>query len=206
MRITEITLLALTAISGIWLYALLPGGEPMVMIVFTLLSLLYFAFGFLIFTRVGLRSAFKGGLSGNSGATILAGIVTGLAASAMIIGMLFKIMILHGADEMLDIGLFATTILFVVSLFRFMRSKNAITRFTLGRMTIFFVVGLVLWSIPNLALVRVRYREHPRYIEAYSNFVADRANPETWKALDLEYRRVYSSPEEFSEYERTLGQ
>jgi hypothetical protein len=205
MRITEITLLALTVISGIWLYALLPGGEQMVFIVMTLLTLLYFGFGLLIFSQVGLRSAFNGGLQGISGATMLASIVTGIAASTMIIGTLFKIMIMPGADEMLTFGLAATTVLFVVSLFRFMRSKNAITRFTLGRMTIYFLVGVILWSIPNVALVRVRYRNHPRYVEAYSNFVADRKNPETWKALDLEYRRVYSSPEEFSEYERRLG-
>jgi hypothetical protein len=205
MRITEITLLALTVISGIWLYALLPGGEHMVMIVMSLLSLLYFGFGFLIFSQVGLRSSFKGGLQGISAATILASIVTGIAASIVIIGMLFKIMILPGADEMLIIGSFATTFLFVVSVFRFTRSKNAITRFTLGRITIFCVVGTILWSIPSLTLVEVRYRNHPRYVEAYSNFVADRKNPERWKALELEYRRVYSSPEEFSQYERSLG-
>ena len=206
MRITEITLLALAIISGIWLYALLPGGEQMVMIVMTLLSFLYFGFGFLVFTRVGLRSAFKGGLSGISGVAILVSIVTGIAASIMSIGLLFKIMIMPGADQMLTIGLSATTVLFVVSIFRFMKRKNSMTRFTLSRMTIFFVVGAILWSIPNVALVKVRYRKHPRYIEAYSNFVADRSNPETWKALDLEYRRVYWSPEEFAEYEKNLGQ
>lgn len=206
MRKIEIALLALTVISGIWLYALLPGGEPMVMIVMTLLSVLYFAFGFLIFSQVGLRSALKGGLRGISIATILAGIVTGVAASAMIIGLLFKIMIMPGMDEMMRIGVDVTGVILIVSLIRYIRSKNSITRSTLIRMTILFVVGVTLLSVPNVDMVKVRYRKHPRYVEAYSNLEADRENPETWKAVDLEYRRVYSSPEDFAKYEKSISE
>lgn len=201
MKKTEVTLLFLSAVSGIWLYALLPGGEHMVMIVLTLLSLLYFAFGFLIFSNVGLRSALKSGLQGISAATTITNILTGLVASTLVIGVLFKIMILPGADQMLLIGVTATAVLFMLSVIRFMNNKNNITRFNLSRMTIFLVVGFILWSIPNVTMVAARYRNHPRYVEAYSNFVADPQNPDTWKALDLEDKRMYLSPESFKKYE-----
>ena len=66
------------------------------------------------------------------------------------------------------------------------------------------IAGTILFFTSELTLVKLQYRNHPAYVEAYVNYREDPQNPNLRDALDLEYNRVWMREEEFKEYEKSL--
>jgi hypothetical protein len=201
MRIVEIILIILFGLSLLWFYAFVVGADEILMIVLTLLSLLYFGFGFLLFSNVGLRAMFKGGFAGVSAATFLMAAATGLALSIVTIGILFKLLLMPGANEMLTIGCTFAGVLFVTNVVLYISSRTRASMICVTRLGPFLLIGIVLLLTSGLALVKVRYRSYPLYIDAYTKYSSDPRNDAAIEALDVEYKRIRLNEEEFKKYE-----
>lgn len=205
MRILELVLLALTALALVMFLGLVGGGATVLMLVLTLLALVYFAFGFILFSKVRLRSAFKGGFKGMPAATVVIGVVTGIALSTLSIGILFKLLLMPGADEMLLVGSIESAVMIAVNIVYFLKTKSDTARLCVSRLLIFGLPAVFLLLTSPLTLVKWQYRNHPRYVEAFTKFEQDPRNPEMWDLLDLERNRIHLTPEEFALYEKSMS-
>jgi hypothetical protein len=202
MKFSERFLLVLCLIAFVWFFALVPGGAETVMITLTLLSMFYFLFGLLFFSDVGLRQLFKGKLKEVTAVMMVIGVLTGIALSIVLIGILFKLLYLPGADEMLKIGIPFAIVMLAVAVIYSRPPRRPLSKTIFSRLIIFLVLGIAVLVISPLTLVKLQYRNHPRYIEAFSNYSQNPRNRELWDKLDLERKRVVLSKEEFEIYER----
>jgi hypothetical protein len=152
---------------------------------------LYYFLGFLLFNQIRLRHIFKRDAYQNVTAVqIVLSVVTGMGLSTIIIGSLFKLFNIPGADNMLWIGLIVSGIVSVVSIVLSMNNPNSNRKFTFWRVGIIGVIGIFLLLISELSVVEVQYRDHPEYIEAYRKHLADPRNEELYKKMELERNRI----------------
>jgi hypothetical protein len=204
MRYLEIALLLLSGVALIWFYSLLPGGSFVLMLALSSIALVYFAFGFIIFSKARVRSIFKGGLNDTPARVIVTACLTGLALSTLSIGVLFKILLMPGAQAMLMVGVAESVVLILVNVLYQLRGKSSASLLSISRLAIFLSLALFLLLTPELAIVRWQYRNHPGYVIAYIDFKSDPANEEKWNSLHLEHERVFLSPEEFELYKKSF--
>lgn len=111
MRIVEIILYIIFAFALIFKINHYPGGSILAIIPLMLLSIQYFAFGFLIFNGIRFRDLFKKDtFKGVPALKIIGAVAFGLSLSPLIIGILFSIQHYPGAKIQLIVG-FASTII-----------------------------------------------------------------------------------------------
>lgn len=190
MKIFEIILLGLAVIAAVLFFIPVPGGAYLTTIVLSVLSTFYFLFGFIFFSKVEMRAVFKGGFKDVSGATIAISIITGIALSIIITGILFKLLMFPGSANMLFTGAILAIVLIVISLVRFIRTRSASSKLTLSRLNGFFILAVVLLFTSTLSIVKFQYRNHPAYVEAYVNYTNEPENPNYQEALETEYRKM----------------
>ena len=65
------------------------------------------------------------------------------------------------------------------------------------------MTGIFLIFTSELSIVKFQYRNHPDYIEAYTNYVADPRNEELYRKVELERNRIRLTDEEFKRYEES---
>jgi hypothetical protein len=204
MRILEIVLLCLVVVALIMFFTLMPGGASVLMIVLSLLSLIYFGFGFILFSKVGFRAALKQGLKNTPTATIVIGVVTGVVLSQLAIGILFKLLLMPGANEMLMVGNVGSAVMLVVNVFYWLRYRSASSKLCISRLVMFLIPAVFLFTTSQLTLVKWQYKDHPGYVEAFRQFSEDPSNEEKWQALDLEQNRIHMTAEEFELYKKSV--
>lgn len=206
MRLLEKLLFAGVLVSTALVFLLIPPGEELTMLFALALAALYYPFGFLLLNQIRLRDAYKKSSYENlTGGKITLSVVVGIALSIVCIGALFKLMSLPGANEMLMIGTIATVSFSVVLAVLLFSKKGVNNKYILVRTVIASVIGGFLFFTSGLTLVKLQYRNHPAYIEAFAKYAADPKNEELWKQKQLEYYRVRLTEEEFKEYEQELN-
>lgn len=150
---------------------LLRGGNELVMIGLTLLSMVYFYLGFALFNGIGLKSIFKqSSYTGTGTGRILGAIAVGGFLSITTIGLLFKLLILTGAREMLAIGVTGLAIALFAAGFLFIfqrKSMNSFYKKIFVKGGIAIILGVTLYLTPSSALIRFYYRDDPAYAELY---------------------------------------
>lgn len=187
-------------------FTLIPGGDTLTLWTILLLACLYYPLGFLFFNQIRLRHIFKKDVYKNLTALkIVFAAVAGLGLSIVCIGILFKLLQLTGADQMLLMGLVLSIIVFVVSMFLFLKNKDVISKSVLKRISIIGGVGFFLLLTPELSIIRFQFRNHPAYIEAYANYLNDPTNDVLRKKEQVEYYRIRLSEEELKMYEKSLN-
>lgn len=199
MRLTE-KILAIAFIIGIVLkFSLITIGEEIALFALLTLACIYYPLGFLFFNQIRLRHVFKKKAYENvTAGKIVIAVLVGIALSIICVGILFRILILPGGAEMLMIGV--VSIFFFSIIVVFMKSINR--KFIFIRAGILMVLGVILFYTSELSIVKLQYRNHPAYVEAYAKYKADPGNPILRDELDLEYKRIWLTEEEFNEYER----
>lgn len=204
MKVLE-KILAIGIVVGLIMkFTLTSGGDVIVLFTTLTLASLYYAFGFLFFNQIRLRNIFKKDVYKNVPTVrIVLAVVTGLGLSTVLIGSLFKILSLTGADQMLLIGLFITAAMLITSLTLFIKEKNKNSKFILWRVGVIGFIGFSLIMTPNLSILELQYRNHPNYIEAYRDYLADPQNEELYKKVELERNRIRLTDEEFKQYEKS---
>lgn len=166
---------------------------------------IYFPLGFLLLNDISLLSYLKKRESFENWTTIqiVSGVVTGIALSIICVGILFKLLTLPGANEMLMFGAMASIIVAIVTV---ILRKRVPARAILIRTAIFSVAGIVLFLTPHVSIIKFQYRDHPAYVEAYTQYIENPKDDSLWEKQKLEYNRVWMTPEEFKEYEQGVGQ
>jgi hypothetical protein len=191
MKILEKSLAVAIAIALLMKFSLISGGEILTLWAMLTLSCLYYPLGFLFFNQIRLRHIFKKDAYQNvTAARIILAVVTGIGLSTMIVGSLFKLLTFPGADNMLLMGLVVTGAVSTLSIILSTIRKHAISKFTLWRVGVIGVVGIFLLSTSELSIIKLQYRNHPGYIEAYKNYLADPRNEELFNKVELERSRI----------------
>lgn len=203
MNLLEKLLVTLAVVGVILKFSFVLGGDELLFLSMSVLSCLYYLFSFLFFNRIPLRNIFKrDAYNGVSAWTIVTTAVCGLGLSIICIGSLFKLLTFMGANQMLAIGLGITAVILAISVIRFLRKRDPTEKVMLWRTGIALIVALTLLLTPNVSIIRLQYRNHPAYIEAYSRYLQEPTNEALIRKKDLEYHRITMSPEEFTLYEK----
>jgi len=201
MKLTE-KIFAVAVVAGLLLtFSLIRGGPELFIISLLGLAGIYFALGFLLFNRIRLRDLTKKGLFENlTTIRIVFAVITGIALSIICVGALFKLMNLPGANEMLMFGVIITLLVSITAIV--MRNKILVIPILI-RTVVIGVAGSFLFFTPSLSIIKLQYRNHPAYIEAYTRYTEDPKNELLWEKSQLEYHRVWMSEEDFKEYEQS---
>jgi hypothetical protein len=77
--------------------------------------------------------------------------------------------------------------------------KSVNRKYILIRTGIFGVVGALLFFTSELSIIKLQYRNHPAYIEAYVNYKEHPNDDRLLDKLDLEYQRVWISEEDYQQ-------
>src|SRR5687767_3058439 len=161
MKKIEILLFVVTAFAIHMKFTVYTGGDELIMLSLTLLAVFYFALGFLLFNNVRLLRVFKSESYKDITALKVTGAIgLGIALSQICIGIVFKVLDLPGADEMLLIGIPFVSIIFVVALVKYIQTKN--TRYyapLVIRIFIFGSIGVLMLRTSNLTIVKLQYRD-----------------------------------------------
>src|SRR5258706_11537060 len=101
MKIIERASLIISLVGFLLKLLLIRTGNPTLIISASLLSFIYFYFGFALLNNIGFRAMFKKASYANiSIGRILGAIGVGLFLSIVLIGILFKLQIWNGSNEM----------------------------------------------------------------------------------------------------------
>jgi len=205
MKLLE-RILAIGIVLGLIMkFSLIPGGDAIVLSTMLTLSCLYYPLGFLFFNQIKLRHVFNAAAYKNKAALIIIfAVVTGIGLSIIVIGSLFKFLHFTGGDQMLILGLSITVIVLTISATRWIKNRDTNSKFILWRAGIIGIIGTFLFFTPELSLVKFQYRNHPKYIEAYTNYVADPTNEALFRKMELERMKIRLTGEEFKRYEDSV--
>lgn len=202
MKIIEILLVVVIILAIIMKILFMPGGDEIIMIAMTTLSMLYFLGGVLLFNHVGIRAMFKGGLGKLKAYSIVTGLGAGVAMSIILTGILFKLLELTGGDELLIIGSFAVGVSLALFTIRYLMYKDSSSVYAIIRTGVTLMVGVFLLLISSMTLIRWQYRDHPAYIQAVQDQYDNPGVDSLWKKRDLERRRVMMPKDAFEKYEK----
>jgi hypothetical protein len=187
-------------------FSLVPGGDTLTLWTMMLLACIYYPLGFLFFNHIKLRSMFKSTSYKNvTISKIVFSVVTGLGLSIIVVGSLFKLLNFPGANTMLLSGLIITAIVSVISITLLIKNNDATSEFVLWRAGIVGGIGVFLILTSGLSIVQFQYRNHPDYIKAYTNYLADPQNRQLFKKMELERYRIKLTDEEFKIYQESVN-
>ena len=191
-RVIEKTLIVLAIFGLCFKLMLWKGGDFMLVISLLVLSMLYFPAGYFqsdAATQTGNRAA------NSSAATILLKVLSGIAFSTLVIGMLFKLLFWSGASMMLIAGLLTLVPILVWAV---VSSKS----FTIPAPTAVFRRGAIIAAlgigaalISNSTLYRVFHRNDPQLVQKWIRMTENRDNPVYRAEFDTYRRQRYASPE-----------
>jgi glucan phosphoethanolaminetransferase (alkaline phosphatase superfamily) len=161
---------------------------PFMIIGLSLLSMIYFYFGFALFNGIGFRGVFKKASFANvSTSRIIGAVGFGLALSIISIGILFKLLIWNGANEMLIIGASVLFCILVIAGVTFLMKKKPVDVFYKGifmRGIAALILACVLFFVPGRALIQLYYRNDPEVGELMIRAQENPNDEESQKALD----------------------
>ena len=167
------------------------GGGVLIVLSLSTISILYMYLSFALFNDIRLRNIFKKeSYKGISRMRIVGAVLTGLALSITIIGLLFKFQSWPNASINLGFGLFGLLIGLVVGLIKYKRTKSDYYTRIFKRIAIYGGLGLILMILPRETWLEIRNRNHPEYIEAVKKAWADPENQELWDKVDEERQKM----------------
>ena len=174
MKKAEIILGAISIISLILNLFLVAITNRIFVLSSVILAAFYMYFSFALFNGVKYSQLMKRiAYQGISKMRILTAVITGLAISMVIIGLLFNYQFWPGGDEQAFFGVIILSLVLVVSLIKYVTSKSTFYIGTIKRAAIYLCFGVLTLILPKFALLEFKYRNHPDYIEAFKNVVKD---------------------------------
>ncbi|MEQ9217848.1 MAG: hypothetical protein RLO17_07400 [Cyclobacteriaceae bacterium] len=103
----------------------------------------------------------------------------GVIFSILSVGMLFKLLQLPGSDVMLIVGLYSGSLFLLIILIKlFMNRETTFYRDMVVRSLLILSLSGILYSVSGLTLVKIFYRNHSKYIQAYERAANNPADME----------------------------
>jgi hypothetical protein len=169
MKLLEKITFAFSLIGIVLKLLLIRSGNPTLIISASLLSSIYFYFGFALVNGVGFRAMFKkASYAAISGIRIVAGIGLGVFLSIVVIGSLFKLQIWMGSIEMITIGSTGLLVTVLAASVVFLIKRKTLDAFYRGiflRGAVAFIFAFIIFAIPARSLIRIYHRNNPAYAE-----------------------------------------
>ena len=151
----------------------LPGTALLLILSGGLVAMFYYITGYFIMNDVSLKKLLKERKGKNVPVPILFGsIMAGWDFSIITLGILFKVMLFPGADNMLVTGIILLTVLQIGSLFIRKKEPETFARF-FNRVIIFFGAGLLASFINYNQIIDFQYSDDPEMAKALKNTVAN---------------------------------
>ncbi len=140
----------------------LPLGDLLLSVSCSLLSIIYFLFGFALFNAIRFRKMFKkDSYAGISARRIIAAIGFGWFLSSIIIGIMLKLLFLPGGNLQIASGLIIGLLVMVISLIFYKKKKKEFFFRVLARALPIALIGLIIWAIPTGQLIDFFERKNP---------------------------------------------
>lgn len=191
MKKLEVILASISIIAFLLIFMTFPGATELFTIGLSVLSIIYFYLSFALLNNIRLRKIFKKkSYEEVSKTEIVLAILTGVALSVFSVGIMFKMIFLPGADEMLSIGLFFTSVVVIMAL-TMTKIKQLDFRKLYYRLVPFFILGLILFYTTRDELIRSIYRDHPNYADARIKLLNNPDDPELQKELLEEDQKMF---------------
>jgi len=191
MRKTE-NILSIIGIAFLLLNILFifPGVNSLLILIFTILSLIYSFLGFALFNEIQFRKLFKKESYNNvSSLRILVAVAAGISLSITIIGILFKIMFWPGYYINMLFGIVCLTLIIIVILVNKFNRQSEFGNKILNRSIVFGGIAICLTFISNQKIAAIKYRNDPKYAKAMIDVMDNPNNEEYQLKLEEEQRR-----------------
>ena len=200
MKKFEIVVAIVIVISVVLRLLDIPGSFPVMLISLSILSMLYYPFGFLLLNDIPLKGIFKKeSYNGKSTLRIVFSVLAGLALSVTVIGLLFKIEFYPGARFMLELGSLGLFVAVIISIIKYRKNRDLFYSSMVKRAVIIGGLALFLLVLPNSILVDLRYPNDPEYAKALTNSLDNPSNKELREIEHLERQKMYQKWDEDAE-------
>ncbi|MEP3389612.1 MAG: hypothetical protein ABJO02_15585 [Reichenbachiella sp.] len=195
MKRTELLLLVLSSIGLIGQIMLVPFSAEILALSLNFLAILYYVFTLPYFLGVPIKHMFKkSSYKDISKKRIFGTIFVGFGLSIIIIGIMFKLLLLPGAVEMLTIGTRGILIASLVLLVKYLRDKtSAFNHFSLVRMVLVLIIGYTVLLIPSNLIVQVFYRDNPEFVELFKEYSKHPENEKLRIEMEEAFRNLKRS-------------
>tara|TARA_R110002050_G_C8961107_1_gene514325 strand:- start:6163 stop:6777 length:615 start_codon:yes stop_codon:yes gene_type:complete len=201
MKRTELVCIIVALIAVILRLFHYPGGGPLIVLSLSLLSLLYFYGGILLFLDIPIKKIANSGTFKELPTLRIVGAgLTGATLSVMVIGLLFKWQSYPGSFSMMIIGLGSMAVITVLSFWKWKKSAHPFYIDILKRVVVYSLIGWVLLGIPTRMWLNFKFPDNPQLVEALVALDKDRSNPELQeeanKQWDLYYNQFQNAQDE----------
>ena len=191
MKKSEIVLAILSVIALVLNLLLIPCSEILTCLSLLGLAIIYHYLGFALFNNIKLKNVFKkDSYKGITKFRILGAIGAGFSLSMTVIGIMFKFQSFPGASFMLIGGFIGLLIVTIIGIIRYSKNKSDYYTKIFKRVAIIGGIGLVLILMPKSALSEFKYRNHPDYLKAVKEAVANPENEELWGKVNEERQKI----------------
>ncbi|NOU61389.1 hypothetical protein [Marinifilum caeruleilacunae] len=193
MKKTEKILAIVAVLSVLLNLSTVPFSAVLTTISFTGLSLLYMYLSFALFNNISFRQILKKeSYQEVSRIRIFATVLTGMALSVCLIGILFKLLLYPFAEINLITGLNGLSIAIIVSAIMYVIRKDKFYVSILKRIMIVGAVGILFTLTSREQIIDIKYRNHPEHKEALKKAWADPENQELWKKAEEESLKMHN--------------
>ncbi len=170
---------------------LIPGGSFLTVLTLSTLSVLYMYLSFALFNHIRLRTIFKkDSYKGISTMRIVGAVMTGFALSVTTIGLLFKFQSWPGASFNLSAGLVGLILITIIGTIKYSKNKSEYYTRIFKRVAIIGGLGLILMLTPKTSWIKLKYRNHPEYVNALIKAMTHPDNKELWDNVEVERQRM----------------
>ncbi len=183
---------ALLVLMGVVMSATGSGSAGAVLgIGIALLASFYFALSFAIVNDIPLKGVLKrASYTSTNKWRILSGVGFGLAASTLLVGVLFKFQLLPGAGIMLSAGM-GYMLLFVVLLVLFsLVRKSLFAKVFVVRIVVLLLLGTAMSAVHSEDLIDWRYGVYPDFAAAYKAYHKNPKSEAHWEQFQIEYEKM----------------
>jgi glucan phosphoethanolaminetransferase (alkaline phosphatase superfamily) len=196
MKLIERACLTLSLLGILLKLLLIRSGNPVLIISASLLSFVYFYFGFALLNGIGFRAMFKKASYANiSTGRILGAIGVGFFLSIILIGLLFKLMIWNGAQEMITIGATGLFMVLLAACVVMVIKRKSLDSFYKGifvRGGVALLLAVIVFLTPGRSLIRIYHRDNPAFAELMIKALENPQDEELQKQYEEAREKEYN--------------
>jgi hypothetical protein len=169
-----------------------PMATQILIVSISLLSVFYLYVGFAVFLDIPFQKLFSKDRFGQINKPRIVGAVAlGVALSASLIGILFKLLIWPNAKTQLLIGLSGLILIGAPSIWRYTLNKSAFYHRIFTRLALYIPLIACAIFIPKYAMLEHQYQDYPQYVNAFKANHEQPNDPELQKQLDQAWEEMY---------------
>tara|TARA_Y100000590_G_C15293588_1_gene853526 strand:- start:68 stop:649 length:582 start_codon:yes stop_codon:yes gene_type:complete len=191
MKKLELLLSTIAVIAFVLFMLLVPKSTLILVLSMLLLSMIYFYLSVALFNGVPTKKVFKkSSYTSFSKSSIVISILTGVALSFTLVGIIFKLLFWPGAEINLMIGLTGLLIASLTGTTKLFMTRDSFYGNILKRTVTYGLVAFIIYLLPEFTLLEYRFRDYPDYVEAYKKAIKNPRDMELWDEVNKEREKI----------------